>query len=735
MADIADAEAVHGSPVWSIAEQRGDHVDFRWLLTLFRRRLLLFVTTVALCVTLAILINLNLRPLYSADAEVIINGAPADNSLPKGSEAPDEPVHAEQVETEVQSIESRELAAHVFDAAQLARDPGFREQVEDDGRLNRLIRALTGSTRPALSDASFRELAVATLIGNLKAERMGTALAVSITYTDPDPVRAAKIANIYARQYASGQIATKQAQNRRSIGLVQQRVEELRQQAQTDYGAVQQFRIANGLLSANATSLTEQELSSYNQQVAAARAQAADDAARLAAARRQLLSGFNAVADEQGSGAVSALRTQRAQVSARAAELSGRYLDSHPDLQAARRELADLDVQIAQEVSRTLLSFQARARASAERLASLTSSQATGRGTLAANNRALTELDDLNRRAKASQDLYESYLSRYRELVSQSGAEQANARVISFADLPRKPSFPNKLLNLALGFLIGALLGAAGAVAAESSFGGLTTADDVEKRLGIRCFGGIPLLKSVEKSESDPAAVPRALPGSAFTEACRNALTSLRQSLTGPAKVIGITSALPNEGKTIVAICLARTAALGGQKVLVIDCDPIRRSLTTIVGSNRKQPGLRELLAGKAALGDALIQDQDAERLHILPITGSVPREERLLDHVGLHAMIKALANRYDLILLDCPPVLPIAEAREIAGIVDALVIVARWRRTEDKVLRNVLKLLPPSAASVSGVLLNQVDMRKRGYFGAGDPAAYFQRFKTYYTS
>ncbi len=242
------------------------------------------------------------------------------------------------------------------------------------------------------------------------------------------------------------------------IASLSTRIEQLRGQAQTDFGAVQRYRIANNLLSSNGTALTEQEISTYNQQVALARSDAARDRAAYDAARRQVVAGGGAAGDTQSAPVIAALRAQRGELAVKVADLATRDLETNPELIAARNQLSALDAQIAAETSRTLSAFDAKARASESRMGSLEASLGGATGKLAVNNGAMIALDDLTRKAQASQALYDSYLNRYKEVVAKAGAERADSRILSPARVPGSPSSPNMILNLALGLAVAALL-------------------------------------------------------------------------------------------------------------------------------------------------------------------------------------------------------------------------------------------------------------------------------------
>lgn len=708
------------SPLDATAAAGSDRLDVRRFIAMFRRRLLMFVTIILICFLLAVLVTARQPREYSASSDLVIN-------LRQESVVPSEVVadadalpRAEEMDTQLKIIRSQELAAQVVDATGLLRDADLVAQATEQAKFKMPVSLL-------------RERIGELLVSGLRAERLDTAYAIRLTYVDGDPVRAARIVNAFARVYADNQRNMKAGEARKTIAMLETRIDQLRTQALADFGAVQDFRVRNNLLSANATQLGEQETASYDQQLASARASAAEHQARFNAALNQMVRGSSGGdnASALASPVIQSLRTQRAAISARVADLSGRYLDDHPDLVSARRQLADLDSQIQTEINRTMSGLGAAAQAANQQAAIIGGQRGSARAKLADNNAALVGLDDLNRKAQASQALYESYLSRYKEAVAGAGTEQAKARIVTIAKVPEHPTSPRVALNLALGILLGVLLGSVAVITSESIYEGLTTSEDIERRIGLRSLGGIPLLGSVEPSGADPADTVARYPGSAFAESFRSFLTALRQSRSSRNQVIAITSALPGEGKSSIALSLARAAANGGETVIVIDCDPVRFNLSRMCGGDVTKPGLREILKKGATLGDALIKDA-ASNAMILPITSRFEDGERLLEQGHLHRLIALLREHFALIILDCAPILPVAETREIVVLADNVAIVVLWRKTSEVVLRAALKLLPLGALGDAGILLNRIDMKKQARFGFGDANSFYSHYKAY---
>lgn len=715
----------------------GDRLDLHKLISAFQRRRGAFLLALLNCIAIAILITANQTPTYTAVSRLMINireqqvtpqeDPTALSALPSTSPA---------VDTEVEVLGSRELARKVAKELGLDRDPAYNPALAP--KKTSFIDSLLGRAKPSAPiDPVVQDQAIVDrLLAGLSARRVGATYAIDVSYTSSNPKKAAAIADAFAKTYVNEQLVAKAGANREASTLLGARIEELRDQAVADAAAVQQYRIQNDLLSTSGASLTEQEISAYNQRVAEARVEAAADEARLRTARQQLASGSTGedVGEALDSDVIQSLRGQRVAVSARVADMQGRYGAKHPDILKAQRELADIDAQIQGEIQRLISNLEAKTAVSRQRLASISGSLSTARGALSQNNRAMVGLSELEQKAAASQALYESYLNRYKQTTAQEGTERPDARVISEARVPSKPSSPNLMLNIAFGAVVGLGLGLVAVIAAEMLDSSLTTAEDVERRLGRRFLAGVPLLSSLKGMRGlTPTSAIVQRPNSAFAEAYRNLRASLKYAtMTGPVSVVAITSALPQEGKTTASICLARSAALQGQRVVLLDCDLRRRELNKLVRGHSREVGLLEVLAGEAAIDDALVKDE-ATGAMILPLNGSITGGHNLLGSDAMDELLAQLRERFDLVILDTTPVLPLADARILATKVDVVVFIVRWRKTSEHAIQAALRLLPTEGVTIAGVVLNRIHLGLQARFGHGDPAFYYRQYAQYY--
>lgn len=727
----------------------GQAIDLHRLISVFRRRLKLFLSIAILVLILTIIATVRATPMYTATANLMLDIRP-EQVLGADSQAvlAGLPADTAVVDTEVEILKSRHLAERVVETLKLEEDPEFNGALRKPGAIGSLKNAVSGvfggnapdAARAKLDAAALqsqKERVVDAVLGHLSIRRSGLTYVMNVGFTSENPAKAARIANTFADRYLTQQLEAKFNATQEANTWLNGRLGELRIEVQQAEAQVAQYKADNNLLSSEGATLTEQEISAYNQQLATVRAQQAEEEARLRTARGQLARGSTGddVGEALGSQVVQQLRARRAEVSGRVADLSGRYGPRHPDMLRAERELADIDSQIQAEIQRIISNLEARVQVASQRTASVAGSLGGARGTLATNNAASVRLNELERNAESVRALYQSFLDRFKQTSASEGTEQSDASIVSRAKTPTGPSSPNVPMNLALGLVLALGGGLAGVVLAELLDSGLATAEDVERKLGLPNLGSVPLMASVaDPADRNDAPVDYVLkkPLSGFAEAIRALRASILYSRVGQdTKVITLTSALPSEGKTTTSICLARVSAQAGAKVVLIDCDLRRRNVNRLLGVKPEQ-GLLEVLNRSASLETALILDEGSGA-YILPLAQDGFSPKDVFGSDAMNELLATLRQTFDLIILDTAPVLAVADTRVLAARSDATVLLARWRKTPEKAVANAIKLLNQSGAHVSGLALTQVDMNAQARYGYGDAGYYYSEYKKYY--
>ena len=335
-----------------------------------------------------------------------------------------------------------------------------------------------------------------------------------------------------------------------------------------------------------------------------ARAETAERRAKYEQAQQVHDRGGNlqAIPDVVRSTVISQFRTQQADVARRAAELASRYSDSHPQVVNARAELRDLERSISAEVDRIISNLKndyevSKAR---EKLMQKSLDQMSGVG--GPENEVGIQLRALDRVNSANKTLFESFLSRTKITQEQTTFQEREARLISPATKPASPSFPRKALVLSLAFVVGTLVGIGGSVALDMLNAGFNTPRQVEEQLGIPVLASVPLLKELERKVDgkilDPASYTFHKPLSRYAESIRALRMGIQMAdVDFPAKVVMVTSSVPQEGKSTVSISLAYSALKANQKVALIDADLRHPSVSKFFNLDTRS-GLVDFLTG-----------------------------------------------------------------------------------------------------------------------------------------
>jgi capsular exopolysaccharide synthesis family protein len=658
-------------------------------------------------------------PQYTATATVFYAPRKSEVGRDTTATANDDVARNQAVDTQVEVLRSPVLAEAVIKQLRLDRDPEFMVKT------------------PGLSPEAAKDALIDNVTSRLKVKRVGLTLLLSISYTDPSPSKAAKIANAFAENYIARQVDVKLNISRDSNVLLNAQIDDMRRKVEAAEAAVQQYKAANNLLGddANGNLLTQQEISALNQQLATARASEAETLARYRAAQRQLRSGSNGedVGAALGSATISDLRRQRAEVSRRVADLQGRYGPMHPDLKTAQLQLKDIDAQIQAEINRIMSNLAAQTEVARGATSSIERSLSATRGTLVSGNVASVKLAELQRNAEAARTLYQTVLTRVKETAAQQAVTQADSRIEAPATTPASPSSPKKMLNMLLGLIGGLGFGVVAAFIVESWNRKLLSMDDVEGKLGLPYLGSIPTVaSSISKPTTrSPIEAVLAHPLSSFAEAFRGLGNTLTFGSGGElVRLIALTSAVPEEGKTTTSICLTRVMAMSGKRVVLVDCDLRRRSLNSLF-AKEPEKGLIEVLEGTCTIAEAATPDEKSGA-HIIPLTRDAHLAKSPFSSTAFDKFLEDLKGMYDVVILDTPPLLPVVDTRVLAQKVDAIALLARWQTTPLRAVRAAIHELDTVNAPLAGVVLTQVNVASRSY-SYGYHSYYSKDFKKYY--
>lgn len=720
-----------GAPLTPSAEGEPGGLDN--ILAAFRRRFWVFAAVLGAVVLLTAFATFTQTRLYTATADIQLD-VRQNNILGRDVQEvfsglpPDTPA----VETETEIMRSRALAGRVVDALNLTQTGEFASG-RGGGLLSNVRDFFRGGPRPetAQERRARREATINEVMGRTEVRRNGVTYIIQMSFTSRSPEQAARIANAFAENYITMQLESKFETIATANQWLATRLAALRVEVQQKEQRVADYRARMGLLGTGTTTFNQQSAEQINLDLVRAQSD-------LAAARARLAGAAAGASSQEAlrSPVVAALRTQIGELASQRAELATRYGPLHPQMQQIDRQMRDLQGQVGGEIGRVTQNLRTEVEIAEQRVASLQQSLRGESSTMAQNNAALIHLRELERDAEASRALYEAFLTRYRQVAETSGIERADARIVSEATPPMGPSSPRVRINLMLGLLLGIGLGAAGVFIIEMLERSLRTAEDVQSRLKEVCVGAIPFVdrraRTIEGELLSPEDFIVKRPLSAFGEAMRSIRASVFYSNPDrKTRVVAVTSALPEEGKTTAAIGLARISALSGSKTILVDCDLRRRSATHCFGVEAEK-GLTEVLFRTATLPEVIRRDA-ATGLDILPLAQAEFSPRDLFASDSMKQMLDSLRSRYEVIILDTAPVVPLSDTRVLAPLADAVIVVARWGRTPASIVRGAIEQIRAHGGKIAGVVLEGVETGLMSRLIYDKPDYYSELYQTYY--
>lgn len=624
--------------------------------------------------------------------------------------------------------------------AQISAIDSEVELLRSPSMMNDLAQAL-GMRSDRRAGASSSDV-LTNLAKRIHIGRRGTTNVVEIVAQSDNRQRAQLIANTYADVYIANQLRAHVDTSTQANSWLSRRLAQLRDDVEAKEAAVTAFRTQAGLPAADApqaaSPVATNDLAS---QVQLAQADLDERQARASRFRDLMSSGasVDTLASAVNSETLNGLRDRMADIDQRQGDLENRYLPSHPAVIAIRAERAQVQAQIDREVQRAASDLNAQVSAARARLQGLQQSlrantAPAATATTSDNPDAQAHLRDLQREAAVARQVYETYLQRNQDMADVNELNIPDTRVLAYATLPSSPSSPLLREALLLAAAIGLLLAIAAGIVWEMIDQSVKNADDLENKVGTKAVASIPtisnrMMRQMPPAERHPPGYLVGRPMSAFAEALRVLRTVVVYSkLDFSVKVVAVTSALPNEGKTTIALCLARIAALSGQRVCVVDCDLRMQSINDVVDIET-DVGVLQVLAGEAPWRSAIVRDPSTEA-HILPVatSGFTPRD--VFGSDAMATLIADLRSYYDLVVLDCAPILAVAETRILVKQADTTVLVARSGRTPVGALRAAVSQTELAGGKVLGVALNRV----LPHWQTFSDSLYFNESKSYYS-
>jgi capsular exopolysaccharide synthesis family protein len=700
-----------------------DPVDTAWTFATvrdaLRRRSLLALGTFLAVVAIGFALTAALPTRFTATALVVVDGAEA-RLLDLGVQgAVDVSASPNSIETQSEIARSPSVLTAAIDRLRLDQDEEFHWRPSLSNRLLGVVGLSPVPVSIAAGDEASAAMARTAVVENLErrvnVRRRGLTNVIAVSVQSRDPVKAATIANAIATTYIDQQADQKSAAARNAVAVLRGRA-----------GALEaRIRQIEGDISSFVTSAAENYGSPAD--VAAIR-QLTDtiDRAQLDQSRTIAeLTDLSSILRSDGSGAMpattAALGSDISELMERRAALAAEAGSGTARLDRVRAELDALDSELREAVRARVTTLEDEVKAADGRVAGLRADLEQKLGAISLPNTAAVQFYTFQREAKASRDLYEATVDRLRELEQQAEFAAADARLVSEALVPNRISFPPVMLLLAATIGIGVVAGGFAAVLRDRYVGGFSSARQMAEITGQEVLATIPLHRPRSSVLADSLLSE---PLSLFAEAFRRLKLGVETTLDHRRNiVVMVTSTMPGEGKSTVALGLAEIFAQSGRKTLLIDADLRRPSIGRILGFEPKR-GLYDFLVGTSTLREALTTDVRYDREELNLLLGreqqGVPTD-RMLESERFGNLLRSAATSFDVVVVDTPPIGDVVDARIIARHTDLCLYVVQWGQANQMNVLEGLRELARGAPARTATVLNQ------SADGASMSAVYYQ--------
>jgi len=617
-------------------------------------------------------------------------------------------------QTQVELLQSNALMEAVADRLKLTNNPLFDPRAQHSMLKDMLASLGSGATK--VNEQDIHKHVVAALAGMVSVEGSKKSQLIKVSVSSSDPQLAATIANTIADVYIEADLEARYKRTQKATDWMNSHLTSLKAKLEQSERALQDYREQHNLIDTKELSLSgaagqlEVMLKSLVE-ARMVRAQAKSNLDQVSRSKGNELS----MPVVQRNPLVASLMGTVSDQERKVSELANRYGSLHPKLVQAQAELKqakrNLQIQVADVVKGLEHEYEvARLNESA-----LAGAVAESKQSIQGTNRKEFELTTLEREVKSNRDLYDMFMGRLKETSTASDLQSVVARVVDPAIVSDVPIKPNKRMVVSLAFVLSLMLGIAVAFMLEYLDNTVRSSEDAERKLGLPLLAAVPM---VDLPAGKSAGLQyRDAPKSLFAESIKTIRTGILLSgIDHPKKTLVVTSSVPGEGKSTLAIDLALAHAQT-KNVLLIDGDMRRPSIARVLGLNNTHPGLSMLVLGMEKLENCVYRIEGST-LDVLTAGSIPPNPLELLLSEKFKELLAELGEKYDIVIIDSPPVQLVSDAVVLSSMATGVVFVLKADATPFQLARRAIQTLQRGGASMFGIVLNQANFRNEEYYG-----------------
>jgi succinoglycan biosynthesis transport protein ExoP len=675
--------------------------------------------------------SLKTTPVYEASGTIAVNKPDTTLNFQNSTTFSLDYFDPTELDTEVKILQSDLLAIQVIRELNLDRRSELANQAPPSPSSDL-------APDPLQSDPALASSMIGGFKGNLRVNLSPNTRIIEVHYRSADPQMAANVVNTLMQTYVENNFKARFESTMQASDWLSKQLVDLQMKVETSQEKLVRYQKEHEILGADEKqNITMEKLDELNKELTAAESERMDKEAAyrlVESGDPEAIASSFAAAEDSGAGQntnslLPALRAKEADLKIQAAELNTQFGPSYPKLSVLNNQLKEVDSQIQNEMKKVVSKVRGQYSASLQREGMLHEALEKQKQEANKLNESAISYTLLKRDVYTNRQLYEGLLQKLKEAGVSAGLKSNNFRIVDGARPPTAPIEPNIPRNLLFAAVLGLASGIGLAFVLEGLDNTVRTTEQAQMISGVPSLGMIPLGSRSAREGPNPKRlviasskeavelVTQVRPQSQMAESYRALRTSLLLSSIGaPPKVIMVTSALPQEGKTTTSINTAVVLAQKGVRVLLIDADLRRPSIHKTL-SMGPHSGLSNVLTGSTTLEQAITPSTILPNLFVLPSGTPPPNPAELLASANMRDVLNQLSEQYDHIVIDTPPSLSVTDAVVLSPRADAVVLVIRSGQTTKQALRRSRDVLMQVNAKVVGVLLNAVDLSSPDYY------------------
>ncbi|WP_172649453.1 GumC family protein [Thiolapillus brandeum] len=619
-------------------------------------------------------------------------------------------------ETQYQLLKSRGLAKRVVEQLGLESSDQFKAKEKPSffhelKRFFSSVPAADTSKDSTHSESSTKGLE-SLLLANLSVTPVKNSRLVVVSYDSPNPELAARVVNALAKSFIDTTMERRFENSSYAKEFLSDRIKQVRANLEESERKLVEYASQREIVDLESKqSILMQKLEALNSrltEVEADRIKAESSYQEMQSSGAQ---GFDSVSDSE---VITTYKEKLADLEAQYQDKLNIYKPGYPAMKRLQDQISGLKRKIRQETSDIQASVKSRYQAAVREQAMLQSRMADVKGQILELQRKSTDYQALKRDVETNRELYNGLLQRIKEVGVAAGVGSNNISIIDKGEVPGAAYKPNLKRNLQIALIVGLLGGIGLAFLFEHLDDTIKSSADVEKITGLPVIGVVPEVRLGDESES-LALKAYAEPKSAIAEAYRSCRTALSfSSESGTPRILHIASSIAGEGKTTSAISLALTYVQAGLNVLLVDCDLRNPSLHNELALSNEL-GLTNYLVGGYKPSE-IIQTGVVGGLYVMTSGPLPPNPAELLGSGKMESFLQIASEKFDVVILDGPPVLGLADALILANMANASIMVVDAGVTRNDMLKGSVQRLRQAHAHVLGALLVKYGQGRSGY-------------------